>query len=68
MKLYEGGYLNIDSPVNSYLDAAEVYKNPKDATKITIRQLLNHTSGLGVTSMWEMQRLLAKMENIHMRM
>ena len=33
MKLYEGGYLNIDSPVNSYLDAAEVFKNPKDATK-----------------------------------
>lgn len=26
----------------------EVFKNPKDATRITIRQLLNHTSGLGV--------------------
>ena len=48
MKLYEGGHLNIDSPVNPYLDAAEVFKNPKDATRITIRQLLNHTSGLGV--------------------
>ena len=34
--------------VNPYLDAAEVFKNPKDATRITIRQLLNHTSGLGV--------------------
>lgn len=48
MKLYEEGHLNIDSPVNPYLDAAEVFKNPKDATRITIRQLLNHTSGLGV--------------------
>lgn len=26
MKLYEGGHLNIDSPVNPYLDAAEVFK------------------------------------------
>ena len=48
MKLYEGGHLNIDSQVNPYLDAAEVFENPKDATRITIRQLLNHTSGLGV--------------------
>lgn len=48
MKLYEGGHLNIDSPISPYIEASEVFKTPKDANKITIRQLLNHTSGLGV--------------------
>lgn len=48
MKLYEGGHLNIDSPVSPYISADEVFKNPKEANRITIRQLLNHTSGLGV--------------------
>lgn len=68
MKLYEGGHLNIDSPVNPYLDAAEVFKNPKDATRITIRQLLNHTSGLGVYQHVGNAKIVGKMENIPMRM
>lgn len=49
MKLVEAGKINLDSPVTAYL------KNFKMAdsryTKITVRMLLNHSSGLAGTSL-----------------
>lgn len=47
MKLAEEGKINLDAPIADYLDAASYLKNPSDGEKITVKQLLNHTSGLG---------------------
>ena len=41
LKLVEGGTLSLDDPISSYLPAY-----PNVDGKITIRQLLNHTSGI----------------------
>ncbi len=47
LQLQEKGLLNIDDPVKKYLSFFEV-KRPKEASnKITIRQLLSHSAGLG---------------------
>jgi CubicO group peptidase (beta-lactamase class C family) len=49
LQLHEQGKLNIDEPVINYVPFFEVEgKNGSNPT-ITIRQLLNHTSGLGDT-------------------
>ena len=47
LQLQEKGLLNIDDPVKKYLSFFDV-KRPKEASnKITIRQLLSHSAGLG---------------------
>lgn len=43
--LQEEGQLNLDDPVSKYLDA-EVLKDLENADQATIRQLLQHSSGL----------------------
>ncbi len=45
LKLYEKGKIGLDDPILDYLDFAWL-KNMKGSGKITIRMLLNHTSGL----------------------
>lgn len=45
LQLAEEGVLNLDDSIKSWLPA-EVSKQIPDSDKITIRQLLNHTSGL----------------------
>lgn len=50
MKLCEEGLLTLDSPIASYLDDGMldrlfVYKGRDYANEVTVRQLLNHTSG-----------------------
>lgn len=47
MKLYEDGQLDINHHISDYISADDIFKVPADADKITIKQLLNHTSGLG---------------------
>ena len=48
MKLSREGSLRLEHTVDRYVDAKKYFKDPSDAKKITIRQLLNNTSGLGV--------------------
>jgi CubicO group peptidase (beta-lactamase class C family) len=45
MQLVEQGKLELDAPVQKYLPWFEV-ADPEAASKITVRHLLNHTSGL----------------------
>ena len=44
-KLSEEGKLNIDAPINSYLDATQL-KGIANANEVTVRQLLMHNSGI----------------------
>jgi CubicO group peptidase (beta-lactamase class C family) len=47
MLLVEQGKLDLDSPVNLYLDSATALRSSfADMGSVTIRRLLNHTSGL----------------------
>lgn len=48
MKLYEQGEIDIDKPVKDYISSWEFPPSPNPADKVTIRQLLTHTSGLGI--------------------
>lgn len=48
MKLQETGRISIYDKVSKYVDEDECFARPSDADKITVKDLLNHTSGLGV--------------------
>ena len=68
MQLVEQGKLELDAPVQKYLPWFKV-ADPEASSKITVRHLLNHTSGLGeagdphvdvyTSSLEEQVRLLA---------
>lgn len=47
MQLVEQGRINLDAPVSDYLDCALYLKYPEEGDNISVRQLLNQTSGLG---------------------
>jgi CubicO group peptidase (beta-lactamase class C family) len=55
LQLVEAGQLNLDAPVQRYLPAFTL-AGPAVAARITVRQLLNHTSGLADTGFPEMRR------------
>jgi CubicO group peptidase (beta-lactamase class C family) len=71
MQLVEQGKLELDAPVQKYLPWFEV-ADPEAASKITVRHLLNHTSGLTesgdpnpsayTSSLEEQTRLLANVQ------
>ena len=46
LQLHEQGALDIDEPVSDYLDYFDVTYLSADWPEITVRQLLNHSSGL----------------------
>jgi CubicO group peptidase (beta-lactamase class C family) len=46
MQLHERGQLDVNDPVKNYLPYFIVYLDGKEYENITIRQLLNHSSGL----------------------
>lgn len=46
MKLVEQGRVNLDTPVTMYLKSWKFPESQYSTDKITVRQLLNHTSGL----------------------
>lgn len=48
MKLAEDGYIELDRPVSQYLRTWNFPESAFDAEKITVRQLLSHSSGLGL--------------------
>lgn len=46
MKLVQEGKIEIDAPIQNYITRWEIPKSPYDAKEVTVRRLLNHTSGL----------------------
>lgn len=46
MQLVERGEVNLDAPISDYIDCSPYLKHPSEGEKITVRQLLNHTSGI----------------------
>ncbi len=48
LRLVEGGRISLDTPIKQYLPSFEL-ATPSATAKITVRQLLNHTSGLADT-------------------
>ena len=46
MQLVEDGKINLDDSISDYIDAAEWFVQDSDCEKITVRNLLNHTSGI----------------------
>jgi CubicO group peptidase (beta-lactamase class C family) len=48
MKLAESGKIDLDDPVDEYLNAWQFPETDFDARQITIRQLLSHSSGLAL--------------------
>jgi len=48
MKLVEWGAVDLDTPVNEYLDRLQVESRLYDSSGVTVRRLLSHTSGLGI--------------------
>lgn len=55
LQLVEAGKLDLDAPVQRYLPTFTL-ADPAVAAQITLRQLLNHTSGLGDAGYPEMRR------------
>ena len=47
MQLAENGKIDLDAPISNYIDASDFFLEPADGDKITVRQLLNQTGGLG---------------------
>lgn len=47
MQLAEEGEINLDAPISDYIDASDYFTEPADGDKITVKQLLNQTGGLG---------------------
>lgn len=46
MKLYEEGIINLDAKLSDYGDYSAYFKDPQDPARITIRELLNQSSGI----------------------
>lgn len=45
LKLVESGHITLDEPISTYLPS-NIRQNVKNSTIITVRQLMNHSSGL----------------------
>jgi CubicO group peptidase (beta-lactamase class C family) len=48
MKLVERGVIDLDTPVNEYLDRLQIESGQYNGGAVTIRMLLSHTSGVGI--------------------
>lgn len=46
MQLHEQGKLDLDSPIDEYIDTSEWFAENTDHGMITVKDLLNHTSGI----------------------
>ena len=46
MQLQEKGRIDLDASISQYIDASECFINPTDSNELTIRDLLNQTSGI----------------------
>ena len=46
MQLYEQGKIDLESQIDEYIDTSEWFENNTDHSRITVKDLLNHTSGI----------------------
>lgn len=46
MQLLEQGKIELDAPISKYIECSAYLKKPSEGNEITVRELLNHTSGL----------------------
>ncbi len=46
MQLHEQGKIDLDSPINKYIDTSEWFENNNEYGIITVKNLLNQTSGI----------------------
>lgn len=46
MQLFEQGKIDLDAPISRYIECSDYLKRPSEGDEITVRELLNHTSGL----------------------
>jgi CubicO group peptidase (beta-lactamase class C family) len=46
MTLVEAGRIDLDAPINRYLDRLQLTSDTYDVDGVTVRRILNHTSGL----------------------
>ena len=46
MQLHEQGKIDLDSPIDEYIDTSEWFAENTDHGRITVKDLLNHTSGI----------------------
>ena len=46
MQLYEQGKIDLNNPIDDYIDASEWFEDNTDYGRITVKNLLNHTSGI----------------------
>lgn len=60
MRLVDNGEVELDKPVNTYLRRWKIPKSQFDANKVTISNLLSHTSGLSLSGYdgWEAPMVL----------
>ena len=60
MRLVDNGLVELDSPVNNYLKRWKIPKSNFDTNKVTIRNILSHTSGLSLSGYdgWETPMVL----------
>jgi len=47
MRLVESGKVNLDSPIQNYLSLWQLPASKYEVSGVTVRRLLNHTSGIG---------------------
>ena len=52
MRFVEDGVIGLDDPVNAHLGEVRLANAWEDEYPVTIRQLLTHTGGLGVSASW----------------
>jgi CubicO group peptidase (beta-lactamase class C family) len=52
MRFVEDGTIGLDDPVNAHLGEVRLANSWEDELPVTIRQLLTHTGGLGVSAAW----------------
>ena len=46
MQLYEQGKIELESPIDEYIDTSKWFEENTDHSRITVKDLLNHTSGI----------------------
>lgn len=46
MQLYEQGKIDLESPIDAYIDTSKWFEENTDHSRITVKDLLNHTSGI----------------------
>lgn len=65
MRLVDSGFVELDKPVNTYLKRWKIPQSNFDVNKVTIRNILSHTSGLSLSGYdgWDTPKTLPSLVN-----